>query len=246
MISGAVGFENPAIAAQQIESQQIGDRGAIGEASSLDPGRTSVGNLPAEFGEQPGLADAGLADEADGLAMPVFDLPKKIVQDRELALAIDKNRRARRWRLAQPGAAMRHPEQTISRDRLGLAFENERSDRLDPRIALRQQAGRFAQQDRSRLGGLLKPGRHIGRITDDRVVHRQIVGDRAEDDRTRVDANSHGQLEELGSAAAPPSWSARCMARAANNARLTWSSWVSGAPNRAMNPSPVNCGAVPP
>ena len=93
---------------------------------------------------------------------------------------------------------MRHPEQTESRDRLDLAFENERPDRFDTRIALRQQASRFAQQDRSRLRGLLKPSCHIGRITDDRVVHRQIVGDRAEDDRTRVDANSHRQLEELG------------------------------------------------
>ena len=93
---------------------------------------------------------------------------------------------------------MRHTEQTISRDRLGLALENERSDRLDPRIAFRQPAGRFAQEDRSRLGGLLEPGGDIGRIADHRVVHRQIIGDRAEDDRARVNANSNRQLEPLG------------------------------------------------
>ena len=88
---GGVCLDNPAVAAQQIESQQIRDRGAIGEASSFDPGRPFVSNLPPEFGEEPRLADAGLADEADGLAMPVFDLPKEIVQDRELAFAIDKD-----------------------------------------------------------------------------------------------------------------------------------------------------------
>ena len=195
---GGIGLENPAIAAQEIESQQVWDRGAIGEAPSFDPGRPSVGDLPAKLGEEPGLADAGLANEANGLAMSVFDLPKKIVQDRQLALAIDKHRRARRWRLAQPGTAMGNTEQAICRDRLCLAFENERSNRLDARIVLRQQVGQFAQEDRSRLGDLLKPGRHIGRITDDRVIHRQVVGDRTEDDRTRVDANSHRQLEELG------------------------------------------------
>ena len=93
---------------------------------------------------------------------------------------------------------MGNTEQTISRDRLGLAFENERSDRLDTRIVLRQQAGRLAHQDRSRLGGLLKSGGDIGRITDHRVVHRQIVGDRAEHHRARVDANPHRQVEALG------------------------------------------------
>jgi len=72
------------------------------------------------------------------LAVPVFDLPQKIVQNRQLALAIDKNRRTRRQRLTQPGAAMGNLEQTISRDRLGLAFEDERPDLLDPSIALRQ------------------------------------------------------------------------------------------------------------
>ena len=99
---GGIGLENPAVAAQEIERQQVRDRGAVGEASSFYPGRPSVGDLPAEFGEQPGLADAGLADKADGLAMSVFDVPKNIVQDCELALAIDKNRRTRRCRFSQP------------------------------------------------------------------------------------------------------------------------------------------------
>ncbi len=119
---GGIGLDNPAIAAQQVEGEQVGNGGAVGEAASFDPGHASVGDLPAELGEQPGFADAGFADEADGLAMPVFDLPQKIVQDRKLALAIDKNRRARRRQLAQPGAAVRHAEQTKSRDRLGLAL----------------------------------------------------------------------------------------------------------------------------
>jgi len=103
---GFVGLENSAVAAQKIENQQIGDRGAIREAPSFDPRRTSVRDLPAEFGEEPRLADAGLADEAHGLAVSVFDLPKKIVQDRELALAIDEDCRASRRRLAEPGASM--------------------------------------------------------------------------------------------------------------------------------------------
>jgi|SRR6516164_299410 len=135
---GLVGLENSAVAAQEIENEQIGDRGAIREAPCFDPGHPSVGDLPTELGKQPRLADPGLTDEANRLAMPVFDLPEEIVQDRELALAIDEDSRARGWRLAEPRAAMGNTEQAISRYRLGFAPENERSDRLHPCVALRQ------------------------------------------------------------------------------------------------------------
>src|SRR6516162_340168 len=133
-----VGLKNAAGAAQQVENEQVRDPSTVGKAPSLNPVRTPICNLTAELGKQPGLADARLAYEAYDSAVPVFDLPQKIVQNRQLALAIDKDRRTRRQRLAQPGAAMGNLEQTISRDRLGLAFEDERPDRLDPSIALRQ------------------------------------------------------------------------------------------------------------
>ena len=101
---GGVGLEDAAIAAQQVESEQIGDRGAVGKAPSFDPGRPPVGELPAEFGEQPGLADAGLADDADRLAVPVFDLPQEIVQDRAA------RSRGRQRSSCAPGRVSRRPE----------------------------------------------------------------------------------------------------------------------------------------
>jgi hypothetical protein len=55
-----------------------------------------------ELGNEAGLADAGLTDQPDRLPASVFDLPKNIAQDRELAVAIDKARRPRRYRFAQP------------------------------------------------------------------------------------------------------------------------------------------------
>ena len=48
--------------------------------------------MPAELREQPGFPDAGLADEPHRLAMPVLDLAKGVVQNRQLAVAIDKSR----------------------------------------------------------------------------------------------------------------------------------------------------------
>src|SRR5208282_4673528 len=98
--------------------------------------------------------------------MSVFDLLQEIVQDRELALAVDKYCRARQRGLAEPGPAMRNTEQAISRDRLGFAFQGERAHGLDASVVLRRQAGRLAQQDRSRLGRLVKSGGDIGGIAD--------------------------------------------------------------------------------
>src|SRR5204862_436208 len=60
---GCVGLDNPTIAPQQIEDQPIRDCGAVGNTATLDPGDASLGELPVEFGDEPRLADAGLADD---------------------------------------------------------------------------------------------------------------------------------------------------------------------------------------
>ena len=75
---------------------------------------------------------------------------------------------------------MRDLDQAKGRDRIGLALEDQGSDRLAPDIALRQPVGRFAQQNSPRLGCLLQPSGEIGGIADNRVIHWQPVSDRAE------------------------------------------------------------------
>src|SRR5262245_57503794 len=103
---GRVRLANPPIAAQQIEREQVRDLRAIGQAAAFDPGDAPLAELAAELGDEPRLADTRLADDTDDLAAAAFDLPHKIVQDRDLALAIDKCRHPSRYRLTQPGAAM--------------------------------------------------------------------------------------------------------------------------------------------
>ena len=139
----------------------------------------------------------------------------------------------------------RNPDQAIGRDRLGFAFDRERPDRFDARIALRRQPGRLAQQDDAGPGRLLQMGGEVGGVAD-RRLDRKIAADRAEDDRAGVDADMDRQVEPIALGARrclPPS--AWRMPSAASKARRTWSSWVRGAPKIAMKPSPVNCGTVP-
>jgi hypothetical protein len=132
------------------------------------------------------------------LTASVFHPPKEVVEGCEFALAIYKSRSARGQGLVQLRAvAMRHTEQAICQDRFGFAFKDERSDRLDASIASRQQARRLANQDRPRLGRLLKTGGDICSITDYRVVHREIVGNGAEYDGPSVDADPQRQLHSF-------------------------------------------------
>src|SRR6516225_2190278 len=100
---GLVGLENSAVAAQEIENEQIGDRGAIREAPCFDPGHPSVGDLPTELGKQPRLADPGLTDEANRLAMPcrrkLFKIASSLSRLTKTAVREDGDSRSpeRRW-----------------------------------------------------------------------------------------------------------------------------------------------------
>src|SRR6267142_1234733 len=152
----AVVLDDAAIAPQDVEDKQVRNGRAVGEAAAFQPGRSLSSELPTEFREEPRFADTRLADDAYRLPVTVLDLPQKVVQDRKIALAIDKSRRARHGRRAQCGARVRDLEQAKGQDLIGFALEDKGSDRLGPDIALRQTVGRFAQQDGPRLGCLLK------------------------------------------------------------------------------------------
>ena len=60
-----------------------------------------------EFGEEPRLADPGLADNTGRLAAAALNLAQKVIQDREFALAVDKNGRATRRELAGSAEGVR-------------------------------------------------------------------------------------------------------------------------------------------
>ena len=94
--------------------------------------------------------------DADGLPVPAFDLPQEIVQDRQVALPVDERCPASCCGWPECGERLGHFEQAVGGGRIGFTFENEGSDGLDPRIALRQLISGFAQEDCCRRRGLLK------------------------------------------------------------------------------------------
>src|SRR5215471_5334341 len=88
---GQVSFDNPAIAAQQIENERVWNSAAIRNAAAFDKARAAAGDLAAELGQEARFADAGLADDADRLPAAVFHLVERLMQEGELVLAADKD-----------------------------------------------------------------------------------------------------------------------------------------------------------
>src|SRR5260370_38366775 len=78
---GGIGLNNPAIAAKQIEEEPTRDCGAVRNTPAFDPRDATIGELPAEFGEKPRLADAGLSDHAARWAVSAFAQLKDIDSD---------------------------------------------------------------------------------------------------------------------------------------------------------------------
>jgi hypothetical protein len=72
----AVGVPDPEVLAQDVEHRQIGHRPAVGRAGPLQVRDPLPAQALPELEEQPRLADAGLAEDADHLAVsPLGRLP---------------------------------------------------------------------------------------------------------------------------------------------------------------------------
>src|SRR5438132_11873910 len=89
----AVVLDDAAIAPQDVEEKEVRNGRAVGEAAAFQPGRSLRSELPTEFREEPRFPDARLADDAYRLPVTILDLPHKVVQDRQIAVAIDESRR---------------------------------------------------------------------------------------------------------------------------------------------------------
>jgi hypothetical protein len=98
-------------AAQQVEHQQIGDRGAIGDAPAFVPVDRPPGERAVKFGDQPRFADAGFADDPDRLPVPRFGLGQQLVEHGEFPLAADKNPPSQHRQLVEYVAPRQHLDQ---------------------------------------------------------------------------------------------------------------------------------------
>ena len=118
---------------QHLDHRPVRDPLAVGEAAAADDRRLDRSQ---NLRGQPGLADAGIADDRDQLAalLGPHALPR-FPDERELALTSDERR------LVPPLRRVAHAQEPVGGNRLGLALQLERLDRLDlDRVARRARA----------------------------------------------------------------------------------------------------------
>ena len=210
-----------------LDDRPVGDALAVGEAAAADdrarrrPARNSAASRDLPTPAAPSTVNSWHERSRDGLVEGVAQPP-------QLALAADH----RRVEPPRDRVSARQREQAVRRDRLRLALQLERLDRLRPRPRRARAHASRADQDLAGLRRLLEPRGDV-----DGVAGREPLG-RAGDHLAGVDADP--RLRRRAPAARRASRAPRAP-RAARRPRA-----ATGTPKTAITASPMNFSTVPP
>ena len=172
---GRVGLEDAGLGLDDLGQGPVGHP-AAGGGAALVPGRgaalppgdqVAVGvEGPPELGHQPGLADAGRAEQGDepGAALGLGPL-ERLQQDAQLAVAADQRHRPG-GQGVHPGAVARL-QRAPHAHRLGPPGQGEQAGRAVADRPLGGAAGRLRHQHGPARGGLLEPGADGHRVARD-------------------------------------------------------------------------------
>ena len=153
-----------------------------------------VGDSLAQRGEDPRLADAGLAGEQHDLAFTRARVPPALDEQRDFGLASDERRHPLRTRGFEAAHVL-----CLAQDRPGgrgraEPFQIEQSERFDLEGVAQKTPGRVGDQDRAGLGAGLQARGQIGRVAYNGLFLRRPLADQiADDDDPRRDADAHIQ-----------------------------------------------------
>ena len=102
-------------------------------------------------------------------------------------------------------AAGSHADEAVHDDRVAPALDLNRPDALPAHVALDEAPRRLAREDHAWLGHLLEACGQVGGVADCRIVHSQVVTDRAHHDEAGVKAhpNRQGDLGPRGDSDRP-------------------------------------------
>ena len=190
---GRVGLGEAAVGAHDVRHGHVRDGRPVGQTPALEVGDAAPGEAVPELEEEPRLPDPGLADDPDGLAPAFLDGGEEIQQRLELPVAADEVTQPVGTQALERRAARPHTEESNHDDRLAPALDLNGPHALAADVALDEPPRRLAREDRARLGQLLEASRQVGGVADRRVVHAQVVADRAHDHEAGVQAHPDRQ-----------------------------------------------------
>ena len=151
-------------------------------------------NRIAHFGNQPRLAQPGLAHHRDDLSVALADLFDGRPERVRFPFASHQRR-------AQPGDTAHWPrrrfgaQHTKGAHRLRLTLDRQALQRLEIKERRDEPVGRFSDLHGAGHGGLFHAGRQVDRVAQRRVLHAQIGADRADHHQASVNADTYVQVD---------------------------------------------------
>lgn len=175
-----------------VDERQERDGLAEGDALAFEPGHrlARLGQPAAEFQQEARLSDAGIARDEYHLPPTGLGRGEALDQSGDFVCPPHEPRQPALHR----GAEARAPEPRAQRlpgphRCVPLDLDLAQIERL--KECRHQPMGRVAQHDAGGSGDLLHPRGKIGGVPHRRVVHPKIVADASNDDRSRIDPDSH-------------------------------------------------------
>src|SRR5262249_20293731 len=138
---------------------------------------------------------ARLPDDTDGLPVSALDRGEQIEERLDLPVAADEVAEALRTEPVEWRQAWTHTEEPDHDDGLAPPLHLDGPDPLALDVALDEPPSRLAREDCPRLGQLLEAGGQVRGVADGRVIHPQVVADRADDHEPGVQPHADGQRD---------------------------------------------------
>ena len=163
-----------------------------------DPDGAVVARLVDDDARQPRLADAGLAADADHLAVAGDDLLPPVAQQVAFGLAAHERRQRGDARGLEPALDVALADHAPRANRLRDALQRLLAQVLEVELAARQPLRRGRDDHGIGRRQALQARREVGRIADDVLLGRPAGADGvADNDQPGSDADAHAQLESL-------------------------------------------------
>ena len=187
------GRPDPDSRAHELGDEVVRHRAPVRQAARLDPRRTRIRrrDMRPQLGEEPALADPGLAQDRRHAALPRADDRERVAESGELGVTADHRRVHVLAEAAGGHGAAAEPGHLIAVNGLGLALELEAAgvDRLDERSD--EAVCRRRDHDAAGRRRGLHPRGDVHGVAHRRVLARDVAPDHPDDDRAGVDADAH-------------------------------------------------------
>jgi len=179
------------VAAEEVDEGQVRRRLPEGDGERFQGETAGRAVQPFELQEQAGLADAGVADDAHDLAVPLLGQLQRLLELVQFAGPPHEGGEAAPGAGLEPRPDLRGAQELVGVDGLAAALHRHRPQGRPAEVVLGEGVGGAGDEDGIGLGEALHAGSEADGVSDRGVVQPEVAADGADNDLAGVDANPH-------------------------------------------------------